>query len=202
MMAMYKQEFLAQLRNALSGLPKDDIEERIEFYSEMIEDRIEEGLSEEEAIAAVGTVEEIAGQVIADTPFVKIAKERMRPKRRLGALEIVLLILGSPIWISLGVAAIAVIFSLYVSLWSVIISLWSVFVSLAACAFGGVVSCVIFAIGGHGAVGLAMLAAGMVCGGLSIFMFLGCKAATKGIVILTKKIAIWIKNCFMRKEEA
>ena len=63
---MNKQEFLAQLRNALSGLPKDDIEERIEFYSEMIEDRIEEGLSEEEAIAAVGTVEEIAGQVIAE----------------------------------------------------------------------------------------------------------------------------------------
>ena len=49
---MNKQEFLVQLRNALSGLPKDDIEERIEFYSEMIEDRIEEGLSEEEAIAS------------------------------------------------------------------------------------------------------------------------------------------------------
>lgn len=199
---MNKQEFLAQLRNALSGLPKDDIEERIEFYSEMIEDRIEEGLSEEEAIAAVGTVEEIAGQVIADTPFVKIAKERMRPKRRLGALEIVLLILGSPIWISLGVAAIAVIFSLYVSLWSVIISLWSVFVFLAACAFGGVVACVVLAIEGWGMTGVAMLAAGMVCGGLSIFMFLGCKAATKATVILTKKIAMWIKNCFMRKEEA
>jgi hypothetical protein len=50
-------------------------------------------------------------------------------------------------------------------------------------------------------VGLAMLAAGMVCGGLSVFMFLGCKAATKGVVILTKNIARWIKNCFIRKEE-
>lgn len=199
---MSKQEFLAKMRKALSGLPKDDIEERIEFYSEMIEDRIEEGLSEEEAIAAVGTVEEIAGQVIADTPFVKIAKERMRTKRRLSVLEIVLLIIGSPIWLSLGIAVVAVVFSLYIALWSVIISLWSVFASLATCSFGGVAACVVLSIEGWGMTGVAMLAAGMVCGGLSIFMFLGCKAATKGIVILTKKIAIWIKNCFMRKEEA
>jgi uncharacterized membrane protein len=201
MTEMSKQEFLTQLRKALSGLPQNDIEERIEFYSEMIEDRMEEGLLEGEAVAAVGTVEEIAGQIIAETSLVKIARERIKPKRRRGALEIILLILGSPIWLSLGIAAVAVIFSLYIALWSVIISLWSVFASLAACAFGGVVACVIFAIGGHGTVGLAMLAAGMVCGGLSIFMFLGCKAATKGVVILTKNIARWIKNCFIRKEE-
>ena len=118
-----------------------------------------------------------------------------------GAMDSIMNAVTSAVSIVVNVV-IGLIFSLYVSLWSVIISLWSVFVSLAACAFGGVVSCVIFAIGGHGAVGLAMLAAGMVCAGLSIFMFLGCKAATKGIVILTKKIAIWIKNCFMRKEEA
>ena len=199
---MSKQEFLTQLRKALSGLPQNDIDERLEFYGEMIEDRIEEGLSEEEAIAAVGTVEEIAEHVIADIPFAKIAKERIKPKRRLSALEIILLILGSPIWLSLGIALLAVIFSLYIVLWSVIISLWSVFASLAGCAFGGVVACVVLAIEGWGMAGVAMLAAGMVCGGLSIFMFLGCKAATKGIVILTKKIAIWIKNCFIKKEAA
>ena len=30
---MSKQEFLAQLRKGLSGLPQDDIEERLTFYS-------------------------------------------------------------------------------------------------------------------------------------------------------------------------
>ena len=44
---MNKQEFLAELRKGLSGLPQDDIEERLIFYDEMLEDRIEEGLSEE-----------------------------------------------------------------------------------------------------------------------------------------------------------
>ena len=137
---MSKQEFLAQLRKGLSGLPQDDIEERLTFYSEMIEDRIEEGLSEEEAISAAGSIDEIVAQVVADIPLAKIARERIKAKRRLKAWEIVLLALGSPIWLSLGIAAVAVILSLYVSLWSVIISLWAVFGSLIGCSFDGMVA--------------------------------------------------------------
>lgn len=199
---MSKQEFLVQLRKGLSGLPQDEIEERLMFYSEMIEDQVEDGLSEEEAISTVGSVDEIVAQVVAETPFAKIAKERMKSKRRLSAGEIVLLALGSPIWISLGIAAFAVILSLYIALWAVIISLWAVFASLAVCSIGGVLACVIFIAGGNGASGVAMLAAGIVCAGLSIFMFYGCKAVTNGILILTKKMAIWIKNCFIKKEVA
>ena len=197
---MGKQEFLVQLRKGLSGLPQEDIEERLTFYGEMIDDRMEEGITEEEAVSAVGTVDEIVTQVVAETPLVKIAKERIKSKRRWSAGEIVLLALGSPIWLSLAIAAFAVILSLYISLWAVIISLWSVFVSLAACSIGGVLTCVVFAVGGNGASGVAMLAVGIVCTGLAIFMFYGCKAATKGTLILTKKTAIWTKNRFIKKE--
>ena len=45
---MTKNEFISRLRARLSGLPKDEIRERLAFYGEMIDDRIEEGLSEEE----------------------------------------------------------------------------------------------------------------------------------------------------------
>ena len=48
---MGKDAFLAQLRKGLAGLPQKDIEERLTFYSEMIDDRMEEGLSEEEVIS-------------------------------------------------------------------------------------------------------------------------------------------------------
>ena len=199
---MSKQEFLAQLRKALSGLPKDDIEERLTFYREMIEDQMEEGLSEEEAVAAVGSVDEIVTQVITETSLTKNEKERMKSKRRLSTGEIVLLALGSPIWLSLGIAAFAVFLSLYVSLWAVIISLWAVFVSFAACSIGGVLAWVVFTVGGNGASGLAMLAAGIVCAGLAIFMFYGCKAVTDGTLILTNKMVIWTKNCSIKKEVA
>ncbi len=199
---MSKQEFLEQLRKGLCGLPAADIEERVMFYGEMIDDRIEEGVLEDEAVLSVGSVEKIVEQVVADTPFAKIAKERIKPKRQIKVWEIVLLALGSPIWLSLIIALIAVIFSVYVSLWSVIISLWSVFVSLVACAVGGVVACAVLSVTGSVYTGVAMLSAGLVCAGFSIFMFYCCKLVTKGILILTKKIAIWLKNCFIKKEEA
>lgn len=199
---MNKQEFLEQLHNGLSGLPQNDIEEGLTFYSEMIDDRMDEGLSEEEAVSAIGSVDEIVKQVVADIPLAKIAKERIKPKRRLSAGEIVLLALGSPIWFSLAVAAFAVILSLYVSLWAVIISLWAVFGSLVGCAVGGVAAGVVITFTDSVPSGIAILAAGLVCAGLAIFFFYGCRAATKGTLALTKRMALGIKNIFIKKEEA
>ena len=50
---MRKQEFLSALKRSMKGLPKSEIDERISFYSEMIDDRVEEGFSEEEAVAMI-----------------------------------------------------------------------------------------------------------------------------------------------------
>lgn len=199
---MYKQEFLAQLQKGLSGLPQADIAERLNFYSEMIDDRMEEGLSEEEAVAAAGSVPEIVAQITADIPLSKIAKERIRQKWQPKAWEIVLLAVGSPIWLSLGIAAVAVIFSAYISVWSVIVSLWAVFASLVACSLGALVAGSIFACCSQGTAGLAVIAAGLILAGLSIFLFYGCKGASKGLCILTGKFAVWMKRRIMKKENA
>ena len=199
---MNKAEFILELTGRLPGLPQDEVEEHLGFYSELIDDRMEEGLSEEEAVASVGCVDEIVAAMAADIPVAKIAIERMKKNRRLNVGEIVLLILGSPIWLSLGICALAVVLSVYISLWAVIFSLWATFGSLAACSVGGVLACIILSASGKGASGLAMLAAGLVCAGLAVFMFFGCNAATKGIVLCTKKVAIWIKNSLIGKEKA
>ncbi len=199
---MRKQEFLDSLRAKLIGLPKKDLEERLAFYGEVIDDRIEEGRTEEEAVLDIGSVDEISAQIISDIPFVKIAKERIKPKKRWRTWEIVLLILGSPIWLSLAIAAFAVILSLYVVLWSVIISVWAVFASLVACVFGGVLAGVIFTVSGNALAGVATIGACIACAGISIFLFFGCRESTKGIILLTRKIALGIKKCFVKKEEA
>ena len=197
---MNKQEFLAQLRKGLSGLPQEDIEERLTFYGEMLEDRMEEVFTEEEAVAAIGDVDEIVLQTVAEIPLAKIAKERIKPKRRMKAWEIVLLALGSPIWLALGLAA-AVVFALYLALWAVVAALGAVWGAIAVCAVGSVPVCVVLAARGGIAGGLAILAAGFVCAGLSIFLFYGCREATRGVWALTKKITIGIKNGLIRKEE-
>ena len=199
---MSKQEFLERLQEALSGLPQEDITERVNFYSEMIDDRMEDGLSEEAAVAEIGAVEEIKTQIVSEVPLPKIVKEKIKQKQHLRAWEIVLLVLGSPIWLSLLIAAFAIILSLYIVVWSLIISLWAVEVSFIVSAFAAVAGGIYFAFRGEGMLGVALISAGIVLAGLSVFLFFGCREASRGILVLTKKIALGLKSMFIgrRKE--
>ena len=203
---MNKQEFLSELRKRLSRLPKQEMEERIGFYSEMIDDLMEEGLTEEEAISQIGSVEEIVPQIIGDSDHAQDTtqdekvKNKTHTKRQLSPWEIVLIALGSPIWLSLLIAAFSVILSVYVVIWSVVISLWSVQVSLIACALGGIVAGILFIVLGNTLSGIAMIGAGVVCAGLSILFFFLSRLTTKAVVWLTVKMALGIKSCFVKKE--
>ena len=122
--------------------------------------------------------------------------------KRNRAWIITLLAIGSPLWLSLLISAIAVVLAVYISLWAVIVSLWAVFGALVGCAVGGILTAVglVFLVNGYAA--LAMLGCGAVCAGLSILIFLGCKAATKATIVLTGKIIRSIAKCFSRKEAA
>ena len=189
---MNKQTFLAQLRKGMSALSEAEREERLLFYSEMIDDRIEEGLSEEEAILGIGSVDSLLGQILGDAPTA--------PKKHTGRLwNTILLILGAPVWFSLLVSVFAVAISLYISLWSVIISLWAAFGALAGCALGGILAGTVLLVSSKTLSGIALLSGGIVCAGLAIFLFWGCKSATKGAVLLTKKILLKIKNHFISR---
>lgn len=201
---MTKVKFLMLMHEKLAGLPRDEVEERLTFYCEMIDDRIEEGLTEEEAVAAVGSVEEISAQITSElSPEKKPEKkEQESDKQKLKAWGIALLVVGSPVWFSLLVAAFAVVVSLYASVWAVIASLWAVFASLVCSAVGVFAGSVGFILAGHTLSGIAMIGAGFICAGLSIFLFYGCKAAAMGTVVLTKKIVLWVKRSFVKKEGA
>lgn len=197
---MSKSEFIARLRAALSGIPKEELEERLAFYSEMIDDRMEEGLAEEEAVGDIGSVEDIAAQIIAETPLVKLVKEKVKPKRKLRAWEIVLIAVGFPVWLPLLMAAFIVILSLYFVVWSVMLSLWAVFAAVALSAVGCVALGVCLIVLGKFYLGLASIGAGIFLAGLSIFIFIGCIAATRGVAKLTKKAVVGVKNRFVKKE--
>lgn len=198
---MTRIEFLLALQKQLSGLPREEIDEWLSFYNEIIDDRIEEGLTEEEAIRQIGPIENITDQIIGDVPMTKLVKERIRPRKRLTGWQITLLVLGSPLWLSLLIGAFAVVLSLYIVLWAVVICLWAAFASVAACSLAGFCCGTSFACRGYGLQGVAMLGAGFVLAGVSIFLFFGCKAATKGTVLLSKKIGIGIKKLFIKQKE-
>lgn len=196
---MNKKEFLAELRRKLSGLPTSEIEERISFYGEMIDDLIEEGISEAEAIEKIGPVEKLAEQILAEIPLIRLAGERIKPKRRLKVWEIVTLALGSPIWLSLAVAVIAVLICAYVALWSGAVSLWAVFGALAGSSIGGAIFGVISVFRSNVICAVVFLGAAFVCAGLTILSFYLCKIVTRAMIVLTKSMFLGIKKLIIKK---
>ena len=209
---MTKQEFLAQLAAGLSGLTEADAQERLNFYGEMIDDRIEEGLSEQDAVARIGNVDEIVTSILAEIPkkeqkgvIAKMEKPthtqeapQKKEKKRMVTWQILLLCLGFPLWLPLLVAAFSVVISLLAALWSLVISAWAVFASLAGtglgCILGGLIYCFRLPVGG-----IALLGIGLVCAGLAIPAFYGCIAATKGSVWLTKTVCVAIFRFFFER---
>ena len=137
-----------------------------------------------------------------EAPDAGFARKAGKPRRRLQIWEIVLLVLGSPLWLSLLIAAFAVLLSGFVVIWAVILSLWAVDASLAAGAFGSAVTGIWSVCRGGGLQGAVLLCAASVLAGLAILLFFGCKTATRGAAALTKTIALWVKSLFEREENA
>ena len=194
---MNKRAFLTELGKRLSGVSKQDAIERLNFYSEMIDDRIEEGLSEEEAVKAIGSIDEIVETIKSE---VKTTHTR-ETKRNLCGWEIALLIIGSPLWIALAIIAVAVAISLYAALWSIVVSVWAAFISLAVAAPAGVIGGAVLCFTSSAAVGFSLIGAGILCAGLGIFLFFASLIATKGAALFTKITALAILGIFRKKEE-
>ena len=198
---MTKLEFILALKDRLSELPAEEVDDRLNFLAEMIDDRIEEGLSEEDAVKDIGTIEDITEQILSETSLIKIVKNKVKPKRKMKAWEIVLISVGSPIWLSLLIALFALLISAYAVIWSVVAVAWSVFAALAGSAVGVLTGGIVLICTGKLLVGLAFIGASLVLAGLSIFAFIGCIRGTKGTAWLTGKLALAIKKLFIRKKE-
>lgn len=189
---MKKNEFLSQLRESLRGLPKEDIEERVLFYSEMIDDRVEEGLSEEAAIEDIGGIDNVLEQISVDTPITRLVKERIKPKRRLTGLEITLIIIGFPLWLPLLIVFGVLVFLFCLLLWVMIIVTYSVEVSFMAAGAAGFARYFIEMY--HGQNYFGYLGIGILGLGLSCLFLIACIYATKGTAKLTKLVLVKIKR--------
>ncbi len=218
---MNKTQLLETLKKELSFLPAEELESRLAFYSEMIDDRIEEGLTEDDAVAAIGDVDEIISQLKSEKPPVaetlcenpykntknqepkqeQTQKPQQAQKRKLGAWAIILIVLGSPIWISLGAVALSIVITIYAVLWAVTGSLWAVPTSLAGVFLGGIAAGVVTIVYGNAFLGITLIGAAIACAGIAIFAGFGCFYLTRLAVFLSKTIARSIVSLFTRKEK-
>ena len=113
---MTEKEYLKELKRNLSALKRSDRNSLIEFYKEMIEDKIENGKTEREAADVV------AKRTLAEYG---IDEEELSKQKKISGTTLALVIIGSPLWIPLAIAALAVVLAVAISILAVIISIAS-----------------------------------------------------------------------------
>lgn len=190
---MNKKEFLKELRKRMRDLPSGDVEKYIEYYEEMIDDSMEDGMTEAEAVAAIGPLDEIAEMITQEgnrTPF----------KHKLYAWQIILIILGFPVWGSLLISLVAIVISVFASVFAVIVSLYAVDLVLAFCGCFSVVRFILLIVQGSSFMYVLLaLGVGLLGIGLSILLFFGCYALLKLSIYFIKFLFRACKKPFQRK---
>lgn len=181
---MTKHEFLDKLRQSISEYPSEETNQSLEYYSEMIDDRVEEGMTEAEAVASLGTVETIAQQIKEELPLTTLVKQKTREKTKGKAMPvwaIVLLILGFPLWGSVVLMIVGTVLSLYLTIWAIDVSLWTVVLAFVSVGVVGIFWSVVSLFQGIPGAALFLLGIGLAGIGLAIFLCLGTILVTKGI---------------------
>ncbi len=166
---MDKRTFLERLQAALAGLPDAERERQLAYYEEMIDDRVEEGMSESEAIAALGPADQLAQRVLRQTP----PQQRADRVRRSGiptAVWVLLAVLLLPLWLPLLGLAGALVLGSFALLFGLIVAAAGLVAGLGVGGVGAMIwalvswdlsgMSVVFAIGaGLIAIGAALLLA-------------------------------------------
>jgi uncharacterized membrane protein len=193
---MTRADFLFDLGDALGQLPEDERQRRLEYYSELIDDMTEDGMTEAEAIESLGSVETLAGEILQDTALPILVKSAVKPKKGWTPLSITLAVVGSPIWVPIAIALAAVLLSVYIVIWSVVVSMFAVVLSFFAAGVG-CLGLLIFRRGGAELLTLAGFGLGGI--GLGILSFYGTLYVTRAVVKLTAIIGRFIKSLFIRR---
>lgn len=194
---MNKTEFLFCLEKKLDALPANEIAVTQGFYSEMIDDRMEDGMREEDAVAAIGDIDTIVQDTLLELPLPVLMKAKIQPKAGLKLWEIVLIMLGFPLWFPLVAAFFVVILSVYVSVWAVIISLYA---SVAAFVISGLVGIVSLLFAQSFPAGLFMFGVSLACLGIGVLAFFGVTKLSLWLINLTRRFLRWVKTLFIKKE--
>ncbi len=190
---MTKQQFLQRLSDALCDLPQKDVRDSLDYYAEMIDDRVEAGMTEEAAIAELATPERAAQEILLAQPMPTLIRSRCKPRRAWRAWEVVLLILGSPVWLPLLVAAAAVVFCVYAVVWAAFAALWALDLSLLAAALC-MVAAFVFTVVKTPLSACMGLGVALIAAGGAILLFFACLKLTALFV----KCSIWMWKALKR----
>ena len=204
---MNKQQFIDALTSRLAYLPLEETEKFIDFYLEAIDDRVEDGMSEEEAVAAMGDIESVAHAIESEIPLSTIVKQRVKSSRERARSEnaggghsawwIVLAILGSPVWLTVACVLFALVVTVFALVPVLIVVAFAVLVTFAVSAVFMLVYSVsrLFTAGLYAA--LMCLGMALLLGGAGAALLWPCVMLARLVVKLPQRFWHWIKGLFI-----
>ncbi len=202
---MKKLEFLSALGARLSALPEAERRKTLSFYAESIDDRMEDGMNEDDAVLSLGAFEDIVHEIMTDAPFGMLIQSKFRESRQKSTnptLWLLLVILGSPVWLPLAMAFACIILAVYICIWAVVISLMSAELAFCLGAVGGLIMSVFVSLTSNPLTGVATLGAALVCAGLFLLTIRPLLALCRQFIGLTHNFLRHIKGLFVRRKVA
>lgn len=188
---MNKSRFSATLKRELRGMPRAEIAKTVAYYEEMIDDKIEGGMTEEQATASLGDPKEIARSICAEGP----AAEKPKTHSSLAPWVVALLVLGFPLWVGLAAGALGLLVGFFAVVFSLGVAFFAV---LAAMLAGGAAELLkaAFLVGSGGWQAVVSVGAGLLLLGVGLLLVALAKPAAAGIFHLLKLPFVGLKKTF------
>lgn len=188
---MNRAWFLSEIKNKMEQFPDFELQETLDYYNEIINDKIEGGMSEEEAIISLGNVDEIIKEMIYEMPLTSILNSKMKPKREFNIIQkffigLALLIGPLPFFI--------VLFFVYLSIWAVIGSLYLMDFLMLLASLLSILGFGFHIFTGNWIQSVLSLGFFFILTGLSILTFYGVNFVSVYLVEISKKYVRWIKS--------
>lgn len=188
---MNRQEYIENLKHQLKNETYETVCQIINYYEEMIDDLLEDGFSEQDAILKLENVEDVVRN-IKGIPTYEVKKMSQSLKIGLG----IFLFISFPLWGSLLAAFCMILLSLYIIIWCIPLLTASITLS----------GIVVFIVGVFGAfplftssvaLGLTQFGVSAIAGGIGILGLMLTYLSYQKIIYVSKKITCQVKGLIM-----
>lgn len=194
---MRKQEFFRKIKLRLSQFDESEVKRIINYYDEIIIEKMEEGISEEEAINDFGSIDNIINDIKIDLVSKRTSIDN---KHAMKNFMIILGICSTPILLPLAITFAVLFFTMFIVLFVLI---FSFFVSGISVIIGVSYQSYLSLLAGNDiAYILIQLGAAFMIGGILIYLSIMLTTLTKVLLTKTnKRFTKLVKNKTKRGNE-
>ena len=196
-------EYLADVRSYMAGVPENEREELLQFYEEQMMDA---GLTSEQIIEKYGTPKEFARKLrleyfiqVDDAPEATDMPVGKRTKNRATLIWLIILgLFASPVLVPVALGLIAALFGVFVAFISVIFAIYATIIAALAVGVFSFISGIILLFQSV-ATGIFFMGVGIVATAATIFFAPLVWRATKWLFEQVIVFAKWIGRKLVRK---